>query len=96
MFHIRANLCCNALRKRLEILADSLCKESVSNKDMSQVNQTKHTNLSPHHLRQSTDKLRRRINAQLDSLLIDDLANRQPQRGFQALYQKLATHSHHT
>lgn len=36
-------------------------------------------NLSPHHLRQGTDELRRGIDAQLDGLLVHDLADGQPQ-----------------
>ena len=44
-----------------------------------------HTNLSPNHLRQRADKLRRSINPQLDRFLIDNASDGEPEGGLEAL-----------
>lgn len=51
------------------------------------------TNLSPDHLRQGTNKLRRSIHALLNSFLVDDFPDREPEGGFEALYSVSQSHS---
>ena len=48
------------------------------------------TYLSPGHLCQGADELRCRVYAELDGLFVDNLANREPQCGFEALQRALA------
>lgn len=43
------------------------------------------TNLSPNHLRQRANKLRRGINSQLDRFLIDNASDGEPEGGLEAL-----------
>lgn len=43
------------------------------------------TNLSPNHLRQRANKLRRGIDTQLDRFLIDNPADGEPESGLEAL-----------
>lgn len=50
------------------------------------------TNLSPDHLRQCTNKLRRSIHTLLNGFLVDDFPDREPEGGFEALYS--VSHSH--
>lgn len=44
-----------------------------------------HTYLSPDHLGESTNELRRRVDTKLDGFFIDNLPNGKPQSRFQAL-----------
>jgi hypothetical protein len=43
------------------------------------------TNLRPYHLSQRPDELRRGIHAQLDRFFVNDLADGEPEGGFEAL-----------